>query len=429
MGKTTVKSGSLRTALNQVAGITNDQFWDKARRFDPTFKSHTAEATAELFTDKGFEQITLAGTQTLNEFFEVSMRVAFQLLNVARAKNPLVDKGLVQVFNEGMGGYIQRMSVETIKPVSPAYLNIQNGDWVNQDIVRKAEVKERFFARQFAYQSLITIQDYQLKKLWLNPTGMGQYIAGVMQGLANGYTIQEYVNIKECINTALNSDVTPLQDTQKIEVSNYAETDEGLIAFILSVKNLATQMETTPSTAAYNAMGFDSSADVSDHVLLIRSGIKNLIDVKTLVGAFNPEKLSIPFEMIEISDFGGLVPKDAENATMTPAYDTFGSEVGFVTGTPDAAAYKKADGKYYVRIDGTETEVSEKPDHYEDPNANCLGVVMQKGAIFEDNQNPYTVNVHQNFRGLYTNYIANKPEGSINYDALYNVIAFTKPNA
>ena len=75
-------------AISNITKTTNAQFWDMARRFSPDFKQHTSERTLKDFTEKGFEEVTLQGTNVLNEFFEISMRIAFQMLNVSRAKIP-----------------------------------------------------------------------------------------------------------------------------------------------------------------------------------------------------------------------------------------------------------------------------------------------------------------------------------------------------
>lgn len=179
-------------ALSNITRTTNAQFWDMARRFSPDFKSHTAKATEVEFSEKGFEAIKLTGLGTLNEFYQISMRIAFQMLNVATAKNPLADAGLVQVYDTPNGGYVQRMSVNSVKPISPAYKGLQNGKSVDPFVVRKPEIAERFFQMNFDYQSMITLQEYQLKTMFISQYGMGETLAGILLGLANGYTIQEY---------------------------------------------------------------------------------------------------------------------------------------------------------------------------------------------------------------------------------------------
>lgn len=399
----------------QVAKISNTDFWDMARRFSPDFKQHTAKATEVEFSEKGFEAIKLSGTQVLNEFFNISMRIAFQLMNVVRAKNPLADKGLVQVYDTPNGGFVQRMAVNAIKPVSPAFKDLQDGQSVDPFIVRKPEVSERFFQMNFDYQSIITMQDYQYKTMFINEFGMGELLSGILSALASGYTVQEYLNTKECMHAALSSANYPLQDTQKITMDTWTGdgTTEELENFILALKDLATDFETEAITGAFNSMKYESAVDASDMVLVLRRGIKNRIDVRTKLGAFNPEYLSLPFEIVEISDFGGLehYKESTFDTPLYPVYNKLGEQIGW-NEAKDQSTVTVENGKDFVK----------------DPHEDILGIVAQKGMIFENAQNPYEVTPIFNPRGLYTNYIANRPNNGINYDPLYNLITISKPS-
>ena len=403
-------------ALSNITKTTNAQFWDMARRFSPDFKSHTAKATEVEFSEKGFEAIKLTGLGTLNEFYQISMRIAFQMLNVATAKNPLSDAGLVQVYDTPNGGYVQRISVNSVKPISPAYKGLQNGKSVDPFVVRKPEIAERFFQMNFDYQSMITLQEYQLKTMFISQYGMGETLAGILQGLANGYTIQEYLNTKECINASLHSENYPLKDSQVLSLDSWtgAGTDDELRDFVLAIKNTVTRMNTVPVTGMYNAMGFESSVDTSDMVLVMRAGIKDQIAVKTMVGAFNPEYLSIPVNTVEVDNFGGIEHyKEAAFTTkLYPVYDELGTQIG----------WNEAEGQ-------TEVTVQNGAEFKKDTNEEVLAILVQKGAYFENAQNGYEVTPIYNPRGLYTNYWANRPNNGINWDPLYNMVVFRKPGA
>lgn len=401
--------------LANIAKINNAEFWNMARRFSPDFKQHTSEKTLADFTAKGFEEIQLTGTNVLNEFFQISMRVAFQMLNVARARNPLVDKGLVAVYDTPNGGYVQRISVNSIKPVSPAYLDLQEGGSVDPFVVRKPDIEERFFQMNFNYQSIITVQEYQIKTMFINEYGMGELLAGILQGLSNGYTIQEYLNTKECMNASLHSSKFPLKDTQVMTLKSWTPenpTEAELTDLILSVKDTATRFETVSATGAYNAKGFETLVDPADMVLVLRAGIKNKINVGLMVGAFNPDYLSLPFETVEVDDFGGIEHySDASFTTKVyPVYDKLGAQIGWNT-------------------EENQTTVTVKDDNVfkKDPNAEVLGMLVQRGAYFENAQNPYTVTPIYNPRGMYTNYIANRPNNGLHWDALYNMVVFRAP--
>lgn len=401
-----------KTVTNNLVGKTNAEFWELARKYSPSFKQHTAKATEIEFNEKGFECITRDGLDTLNEFFEISMRVAFQLLNKSTAKNPLSGSGLIQHYSTPNGGFVQRMSVNSVKPVSPAYKGIVDGSTIDPFVVRKPKIEERFFQQNFDYQNLITIQEYQIKTMFISEYGMGETLSGILEGMANGYTIQEYLNTKECFNNIINSKAYPLQDSQKLTVSISDEpTVDELTNFVLALKDTATRMNVTAITGMYNALKFETSVSPEDMTLVLRSGLKNQIATKLMVGAYNPENLAIPFDIVEVDDFGGIeYYKDSGYTTKVyPVYDKLGAQCGWSTSENSDTA-----------------ELTDEQIYKKDTNSNVIGLLLQNGAIFENEQNGYSVTPIYNPRGMYTNYIANKPNNGINYDPLYNAITILK---
>lgn len=403
--------------ISALASVSNIEFWDVCRKASPSFASHTSKGTSDIFTSKGFEALKRTDVNAINEFIGISLRVAFQMINVARAKNPFVDRGLVQVYDTPNGGYVQRMAIESLLPITPGYTGLENGDTRDPFVVRKPVTTERFFQQNFDYQSLVTIQDFQIKQIFTSDYGMGAWTAGVMEALQNGYTIQDYENTLEALNKAIHSDTYALQDTQNIQLSSWTGqgTNEELTSFILALKDLASAMDAAPTTSAYNAAKFNTVADASEHVLLARPGLKNRIQVMLEVGAFNPDRLTLPWEIIEVQDFGGMVPYVLNDDGSThdqvyPVYDEFGARTGWAT-TQNA----------------TEADVT-KEVSYDDPNENVIAVVAQRGLIFENAQNPYTVTPIYNPRGMYQNYWANRPANGIVVDPYYDLIIVTKPN-
>lgn len=421
-----------------LTGMSNATFWNMARAKNPQFASHTAKGTADLFSEKGFEALKLNDLGAINEFFEISLRIAFQKVDIANARNPLASVGLVEVYDTPNGGFTQRIAINSIKPVSPAFKGLEDYGTVDPFIVRKPTDSERFFGQNFDYQSFITIQDFQVKQIFISEYGMGEFISGILQGLANGYVLQEYVNTKEAINTAINSTTYALKDTQKLEVASWTDNtpaDADLKSLVLTLKDLATAMRTQAQTGMYNAMGFETYVDPSDYVVLMRAGIKNRIQLQLEIGAFNPETLTIPFDTVEISDFGGLVPYDS-STKLQPVYDQLGVVVGYIDAlaTINGYATKRAsDGEWIVNITvggSTADTTIVHPENvtWTDENSEVLAVVAQKGLVFENKQNPYVVTPIYNPRGLYTNYWASSPNNSINVDPNYNMIVVQKPS-
>lgn len=434
-------SSRLVTAQD-LSGISNIEFWKLARAKNPNFKNHTSEGTKDLFSERGFEALRQSDTQAINEYFELSIRIAFQKLDISRARNPLADIGLVEMYNTPNGGFVQRIAINSVKPITPKYKGLEDGMSIDPYVVRKSTQQERFFGQNFDYASLITIQDFQVKQIFLSDYGMGEFLAGIMTGFENGYKLQEYVNTKEALNTAINSTEYPLQDTQILEVPQFvkdAPTDANLKNLILTIKDLATAMKTQAQTGMYNANGFETIVDNDQYVCLMRAGIKNRIQMQLEVGAFNPDRLTIPFNVEEISDFGGLLPYYVDS-TASPAtetllqevYDVLGVVVGYVDAsvTVNGYATKDAQGRWIVSVTSGSTTADTtivSPDDvtWKDSNDEVIAIIAQKGLIFENRQNPYTVRPIYNPRGMYTNYWANSPNNAINVDPNYNLIVIT----
>lgn len=429
-------------ALSDIAGVSNSTLWNLARKEDPAFASHTAEATADLFTAKGFEALNRSDVNAVNDWFGISLRIAFQMLNVAEARNPLSDIGLVEVFNTPNGGYVQRMALGAIKPVSPAYKGLQNGDAPDPFVVRKAPLTERFFEQNFDFQNLITYQDFNVKQIFVSEYGMGQVLAGILQGLQNSYTKQEYYNTLECLNAALNSTDHPMQDSQVINLAGWSATPttDQLKDFIRTMKNLARNMESVASSSKYNAARFDTIVRPDDFVCLVRPDILTEIELLNALNA--PGSVSIPFEVRSVENYGGMVPytidasTGAADAQVQPIYDELGTCVAYVDATVTVnGPARLVNGKWVVNVTtggataDTNQTVTDDEITWVDGNSDVLAVIAQRGAIFENAQNPYTVQTIYNPRGMYQNYWANRPNTAIVFDYYRNMVVVRKPNS
>lgn len=399
--------------------FTNVQLWNALRKKYKSFASLTSEATADLFTEKGWGDISRDNIPALNSFFELSMRVALNKMDIAKVNTRLVESGLVEVYGTENGGYLQRISMETITPVSPAFMNLKNGDSPDPFVVRKPESKERFFTMNFGFQSLVTIQEYNVKTVFLDEYGMSAFLGGIMASLENGYKYQLELNVYKCIHECINSETHPLQDTQKIELASWTDagvTDAELLSLIAQLQDLATAMETSITQKGFNANAFDTAVSPEDHVVLLRAGIANKIKRQLMVGAYNPDNLTIPFKILEVQDFGGLKYYfgDTDDYPLFPHYDDLGAVDGWALSEGGAK----------------EKELNDPNIRVVDLDADVLAVVAQKGLVFENIKDPYQVIPIFNPRGLYNNYWASAPDtNTIAYDANYDCIVVTKPQS
>lgn len=388
--------------------MTNAELWDAIRGQFPSFASHTSKATAETFTERGFETLMRTDVDALNEFFTLSVRVKLLDIKASQAVNDLEAAGFGESYNVPFGGIIQRMTINAVKPVSPAYRGLKDGDSVDPYVVRKPVARERFFQQNFDYQSWLTMPDEDMyKQIFISENGMSEFATGIMQALQNGYIVQQYENELEAINRGfLNATKYPMKDTQKLVVSLSATpTDDELRAFVLAVNNMVSAMKLGPQTDAFNAYGFNSHQDVSRLKLLLRPGIVSAIKN---IPALNAPGLGLPIDVIEVPNFGGIeYYSDKTLATrLYPHYDTAGAQDG----------WSKTDGG----------DLYTGTIYTKDTNAKTLGIIADKGLVLHGIQSPYRVEPARNARGLYTNYWASSPNNTIAVDPIYNAVAIQK---
>lgn len=395
--------------------LTNTELWNLARNASPTFASHTAKGTADFFTERGFDSISSTELGAMNEFFDTVMQIVLQKINVAKSKNIFADTGLVEVYNEPFGGYTQRMAIASLKPESAPYRKLENGKSVDMQKVRKPIVYDRFWKQNFDYYSHESLQDFQLKNIFTTEYGMSNFTAGIMIALQNGFKTQEMENTKAVINAILHDTKHPLKDTQKMKVTLSDDmTAEELVAMLLSVRILLDNASGVSETAAFNAGGFSSYFDPDETIMLVRNNVKDALAVKLIPSAFHQENLSLPVKTFGVTDFGGIeyYTDTTYGTQLYPYYDEDGVSDGLsTTKAAEGVTQTKYEGSYVTK----------------DPNADVIGMIIQKGAIFENVQNPYRVlTAPFNAAGLYTTIHASRPNNTIAYDSFYNCIVLTK---
>lgn len=396
--------------------ISNVDLLKYVEQKSPQFKSLTGRITADVFTENGFERVKANDVNALAEFYGLTMRVYLQFINVADIKDPLEIGGFGESFDNPMGGFIQREAITRIKPVSPAWKNLKDGQSVDPFVVRKGKVEERFWKQNFDFQTMLTIpDDFVMKQMFITTYGISTFVEGQIAQLRNSYAVQKYLAKKEAIDAFLNGTVDALQDSQTVTISyDDAPTDEQMINLILTIKNLVSNMGAVPSTAAYNAMHFESSQDISRLKLLIRVGFKNELALKVLRNSYNAETLNLPVDVIEVDNFGGLTPYKEEALTtpVYPVYDNLGAVIGY------------SETKNQTGIENVTYEDYEV--FWKDPHADVLAILADKGLIFDSYQNGVQMNTIYNPRGLYTNYFLSMPNGTVAVDSLYNAVVIKR---
>ena len=460
--------------------ILNSKLFEACRAFSPNFKNLTSAVTAQMLDNNGFEAINSIDNSIVNNWFNLSLKIVLQKVDVARARNPLEDSGIVEYYDTPYGGYAQRLAVQSLKPTSPKFKELVDGSSVDMQKVRLPKVTERFFKLNWAFQNYYTLQDFQVKQIFQSPYGMSEFIGGIVSQMQASYKKQKYVNALETLSAGINSTSHALKSTQKIELSSW--TDAGVQAaelqeFIKALKNLKVQLEATPSTSAFNAAGFETAVDADNMVCMMRAGIQTDIQTALTTGSlygFDKQFLDMPFKVQEVVNFGGLVPVKSVDETKTGdgtttafelekdgyritkvtvggvastawTFDKENNEITFTEAPANDAAivitydamlyplYSTTTGEqigWVYNEDTTTADVQDGAESYIDTNEDILAVVIQKGTIFETIQNPVQViPAPYNAAGLYQTFWFSQADNGISYDYYYNVIVITKPQS
>lgn len=468
--------------------ISNASYEKAFLKAYPQYKQYTSGVTASVFKDNGFLDTILSDVAKLNEVYNALNRITLNIVNISQAVDSFDIGDFGENYDSEYAAGVQRIAIFPMKPTSPKFKNLPKAG-VNQQSVRIPKVEDRYFKINFDFQNYYTIQEYQIRQMFVSEYGISEFYAGFMAQMTNSYVEQKHLNTLECLNALINSETHPLQDTQKVVLESWTETNgfmtptsTELVDFIQKIKNIVSHMNAVTSTDAYNACKFKTKQDTSRLRLLCRVGIKNLIDTEVMVGAYNPERISLPFDIIEVENFGGLVPVVALKDTATGdgttkkfeltavPYNNIVVKVGgtavttgweinddgeleFETAPANAAeieiTYNAEVYPVYATSSNTNKNVGEGEQigwslteddttvayddddiDYDDPNKNVLAVLADKGAVFSVQHNaPRMIAAPYNAAGLYVTNWFSVPANEIHGDALYSLITISAPAA
>ena len=426
-----------KTVASTVTKMTNADFLTKVAELAPQFKEIASRVAKEGFTESNFEAMSQlpTGQDNVSHFYSIACLVGMQFVDYAGFKNKVDEIGVIERLAMPFAEYIQRNRVKRIKNVNPAWKGLKDGDSVDPYVVRKPEIEQDYYGgKNVAYQTFITMQDWDLKAHWLSENGIGEIVGAVFNMIDLDRAEFDYALYKEALNGAINSQTHALQGSQKIElaaptstVANFTAatfTKTELVELVEDLIDIGEAIESNVTLTTFNAAKYPMPLNTSDLVMMIRPGYK--AKIRTLLAdVYHDENLKIPFEMKVVENFGGLVPYDSDNAELQPVYDSLGAMVGYVKKSytnVSAATYDETNDKYTVKYgtqQGSTADVTPESGvhHYIDPNEKVIAVLAQKGLIFELIQNPFNVRPIFNPRGEYTNTFFNQLDNylGVNY--------------
>lgn len=426
-----------KTVASTVTKMSNADFLTKVAELAPQFKEIASKVAKEGFTESNFEAMSQlpTGQDNVSSFYSIACLVGMQFVDYAGFRNKVDEIGVIERLAMPFAEYIQRNRVKRIKNVNPAWKGLKDGDSVDPYVVRKPEIEQDYYGgKNVAYQTFITMQEFDLKRGWLAENGIGEIVGAVFNMIDLDRAEFDYGLYKEALNGAINSTSHALQGSQKLElaapastVANFTAatfTKAELVELVEDLIDIGEAIESNVTLTTFNAAKYPMPLNTSDLVMMIRPGYK--AKIRTLLAdVYHDENLKIPFEMKVVENFGGLVPYDSDNAELQPVYDSLGAMVGYVKKSytnVSAATYDATNDKYTVKYgaqQGSTADVTPESgvDHYVDPNEKVIAVLAQKGLIFELIQNPFNVRPIFNPRGEYTNTFFNQLDNylGVNY--------------
>lgn len=404
-----------KLSTQALYGVPNTVYEQGLLKAMPQYRQFTAKGTASLFKSNGFLDTILTDLSKLNEVYNCLNRIALNIINVAQVGDPFGIGDFGESFTSEYAAGVQRMAIFPMKPTSPRFRNMP-ASGVNMQDVRIPHVEDRYFTVNFDFQNFYTIQEFQIKQMFLSEYGVSEFYAGMMAQMQNSYTEQRYLNALECINAGINDKKHPLQETQKITLTSFSDTptSDELADFVLQVKYIVSHMRATTSTKAYNQLGFKTRQDVSRLRLLCRVGLKDQIETILMRNTYHDEKVNLPFEIIEVENFGGMEPYKDDSFT-TPVYEVYDENTGEQVGWAETE-------------NATVATLEDADIYWKDPNEKVLALLVDKGIVFHVQLNgPRMIPAPYNAAGLYMTNWFSVPGNMIKWDALYTCVEFLTP--
>lgn len=166
-----------------------------------------------------------------------------------------------------------------------------------------------------------TIDEYKYQNVLNGEADLSTLVALVMKRLYDSYAMWKYNTKKQLLGNLIDkaaavntgtalSPVYPLVET----LAKPVDTETGE-AFIKAVKNLVEEAGFVSENTSLSTTTIGAEDGLK---LYINKGIMSSLEVDTLAGAFNAEKLALPCEIKVVEDFGTITASDCYAVLVDP---------------------------------------------------------------------------------------------------------------
>lgn len=436
---------------NQVAqslsSISNATFLKEAIKMAPQYASVASKVSNGIFTESTVEALRQlpTGQDNLTDIYGLFMIIGAQRFDKIDFRNVFENMGILERYNMSMGEYVAHFKVARLESVNPGFDGLKDGDSPDQFQFRPFEVEEIFYGgKNKDYQNFFSLKQYDLKRGLMKENGIGEIVSLVFQAVDIDRVTKEEAEYKEVLNRAIHSEQFPLQGTQKFvlaeptaTVANFTAdsfTQEELDSLCLALGNIDEELRTASYTTAFNADKMPGNLNPDEYILVMRKGYKNKIQ-QMIANIYHQTFYDrIPFKTFVLPDFGGIkyYAEAALTTELQVVYDVHGAPVGLVNAsyTNVSKAEQGANGTYTVKYgtnQGSTATVTKFADAYiKDPNEKIMGLIIEKGFLFELIQNPFLIQNAPNYLGQYVNTIFSQEANFLGWNCRKGFITISR---
>lgn len=248
-------------------------------------------------TFKKIGEVLQENVKLLDEFTKsIVMKVAYTNIKTLNFTNPL------KVFKSNsvqMGQYVEEIY---INPAEREKFSVEKDNTKLLKLVTP-DVKTIYYGRNREDKFSISISEAQIVRAFSNENAFAEFYNGIIASLYSGDEIAEFNTVKELISNCVDN-----KTMQQILCDENTTNSE----FMLLLKNVMSAMS-FPNTqfAPYNIVNDFSDGEklanivspIKNLAILIRSDIKNNLDINLLSGLFNLNKVELSDMIIPVNTF------------------------------------------------------------------------------------------------------------------------------
>ncbi|MGG0092576.1 hypothetical protein [Bacillus altitudinis] len=249
------------------------------------YKSRIPLATRENIVEVGNEITNWEVSR--NEVYNALInRIGKVIIRAAETSNPLA------VFKKGQLEY--GMDIEDVW-VDLLEARTFDAKKAEEEIFKTVDAKvlSVFHRENRRDKYKVTTRNTQLKKAFLNPSGLQNLVQTIVSRLYASDTYDEFILAKNLIST--------YDGYHNINVGEITGK-ESMENFVRAVRLASTSM--TFVSDKYNKQKVKTTTPVSKQVLIIHKDIEPVISVDVLAWAFNQDKANFNVPIITVDDFG-----------------------------------------------------------------------------------------------------------------------------